>query len=82
MSRFVAPTPNCKHGGTTFTWYGLGELWLCHACFSSIGLLGARCFRCRASAPPGTRLVEVHRHGLLCIHCQRDHARYAQARTT
>jgi hypothetical protein len=75
---FIAPTPNCGHGGSTFTWYALGETWLCGACHASIGLLGARCARCQSPAPDGTRLVEVHACGLLCVTCQRDRVRFAR----
>lgn len=70
---FVPPTPNCGHDGVTFTFYQLGDLWLCPPCFTSIGQLQQRCSKCGVVAslkrPP---LVDVFRHGRLCFSCRRD----------
>lgn len=73
---FVAPTPNCGHGGRTFTYYRLGQVWLCPACFASIGgllELVAICDRCRRSPARGEQLVNVFRVGRLCFPCRRDY---------
>lgn len=67
---FIAPTPNCGHGGTTFTWFRLPKLWLCVKCALSIGPLYARCAACGNYAPDGTQLISVYRAGRLCIHCR------------
>lgn len=76
--RFIAPTPNCGHGGTTFTWVLLSGIWMCVKCVLSVGLLFMRCARCGNYPPEKTQLVLVHKAGSLCVHCRR--AELAQRR--
>lgn len=70
--RFIAPTPNCGHGGTTFTWFRLPKLWMCVLCAASLGALYKRCARCGNWPPENTQLVAVHKVGGLCIHCRKS----------
>ncbi len=67
---FVAPEPNCGHGGATFTHHVLGDVWLCPLCWSSIALLAPRCQRC-GQPRRAENLVDVFRHGSLCYPCRR-----------
>lgn len=69
---FVPPAPNCGHDGVTFTFYPLGELFLCPPCMTSIGPLHQTCSNCGAMPKPGTLLVDVFRRGRLCFTCRRD----------
>lgn len=64
--------------GSTFTWYGLGEIWLCAACFASIGGLVQICNHCGQPPAPGTQLIHVFRAGRLCFSCRRDRLRFAR----
>jgi hypothetical protein len=74
---FIAPTPNCGHGGRTFSYYRIGELWLCPACFASIGglleLVAVCSHCCRRPPARGEQLTNVFRAGRLCSTCRRDH---------
>jgi len=71
--RFVPPTPNCGHDGSTFTFSTLAELWMCTRCVASVGALYQTCSICGCSPQPGTQLVGSFRVGLLCFTCRRDH---------
>lgn len=70
--RFVMPTPNCGHGGTTYTFVGLAELWMCPVCIASIGRLYECCSSCGRPPPAGTQLIDVFRAGRLCFTCRRE----------
>jgi hypothetical protein len=71
--RWISPTPNCGHGGTTFTWVAIAFVWMCPACIASIGALYQTCTKCGRTPLPGTQLVDVFRAGRLCHSCRRDH---------
>lgn len=70
--RFVMPTPNCGHGGATYTYVTIAELWMCPSCIASIGPLYQSCSSCGRQPPAGTQLVDVFRAGRLCPSCRRD----------
>jgi hypothetical protein len=69
--RRTTPTPNCGHGGATFTHVSLAGVWLCPLCMKSIGALYARCTRCGRFPAPGAQLVPCF-GGHLCPGCRRD----------
>jgi hypothetical protein len=70
--RFIAPEPNCGHGGMTFTWIRLARIWMCAKCMASVAALYRRCARCGNYPPENTQLVPVHKAGALCVHCRRN----------
>lgn len=72
LRRFIVPTPNCGHGGTTFTYVTIAELWMCPLCIASIGALYKTCSNCGLLPPVGTQLTTTHRAGDLCTTCRRE----------
>lgn len=69
----MTPSPNCGHGGRTFTFVALAAVWMCGLCMASIGPLYRRCVRCAALPTPSDPLVSTAR-GTLCRSCRRDYA--------
>lgn len=69
----LIPTPNCSHGGATFTWVTVAQLWMCPPCIASIGALYQVCSSCGHPPPAGTQLIDMFRAGRLCISCRREY---------
>ena len=66
--KFAPPEPTCAHGGVTFTWIPLAELWMCPLCVATIDTLYATCSLCGRLPRAGTHLI-AHRVGRVCSSC-------------